>query len=295
MDALCRYRPRRSLLFVPGSHVRALEKARRLSADVLILDLEDGVAPAVKQEARRRICALLAKRPFGHREVVVRINRLDTREGLEDLTAVAQAGVEHLMLPKVEGAGQVEQAVSMARQLGAAHRLRVWANVETPKGFLHAGEIAAEEDCFALVAGTNDLRACLRLPHTDDRMALLHALSHLVLAARAHDRYVFDGTYIRFDDEAGLKRECEEGRRLGFDGKTLVHPSQIDAANAVYSPTQEEVTRARQVIEQYDGILEAQRSVGVLDGVMVEALHVHQALRTLRQAEMIEKIQRLAA
>ncbi len=288
------FRPRRSLLFVPGSHVRAVEKARRLSADVIIFDLEDGVAAEAKDEARERICeALTNRRQYGHRELAVRINALSRPEGLEDFAALAGTPMDALMLPKVESAKLVDHAASLLAAHGKAD-IPIWANVETPLGVIHAAEIAAHTACQALIAGTNDLRAGLKLNHTDDRSALHYALQAIVCAARAYDKLVFDGTYITFDNPDGLEAECREGRTIGFDGKTLVHPQQIAAANDVFSPTEEELAHARAVIHRYEKTLQKRQSVDVLDGVMIEELHVTRAQALLTLQKAIKKIEALA-
>lgn len=283
-------RPRRSLLFVPGSHVRAVEKAKKLAADVIIFDLEDGVAAAAKAEARVRVReALAGRKAYGHRELLVRINPLSGAEGLEDFSLLAGSGMDGLMLPKVESARQVDHAASLLSAHGYGH-VPVWANVETPCGILHAGEIAAHPACAALAAGTNDLRAGLKLPHGNDRRPLLYALQALLCAARAYGKPAFDGTYITFGGPEGLEAECLEGKNLGFDGKTLVHPEQIAVANEVFSPSEEEVADARAVIHHYEEILAKRHAVGILDGQMVEALHVTRAREVLAVARAIEKI-----
>lgn len=286
--------PRRSLLFVPGSHARGLEKSKKLPADVLIFDLEDGVAESVKMEARAAVIEALKSKSYGHRERIVRINRLDSREGLDDLMQIAPHAPDGIMLPKVESAEQVAQAASIAQQLGAPESIAFWANVETPLGVLKAGDVAACNECFALVAGTNDLRAGLGLPHSNDRQPLYYALQAIICAARAYGKLAFDGTYIRFDDKKGLQKECEEGKWLGFDGKTLVHPDQIAIANDVYSPHKDELKAARETVQAYEGFLEKDRSVGLVGGQMVEELHVRRALKTLQMAEKLEKVKRLA-
>lgn len=283
-------RPRRSLLFVPGSHARAMEKAKRLCADVIVFDLEDGVADTAKKEARERIRdALTHRKTYGWRELIVRINPLSSTLGLEDFSALAGTEMNGLMLPKVESAREVDHAASLLNAHGFGS-LPIWANVETPRGVLQAGDIAAHSSCFALVAGTNDLRAALKLTHSNDRSALTYSLQAILCAARAYDKLAFDGTYISFDDPAGLETECLEGRRLGFDGKTLVHPEQINIANEVFSPTEEEVAEARAIIHRYEDTLERRQSVDILDGRMIEELHVRRAQDVLALHRAIEKI-----
>ncbi len=283
-------RPRRSLLFVPGSHARAMEKAKKLAADVLIFDLEDGVAASAKEEARARIReALNHRRTYGHRELVVRINPLATGWGLEDFSSLSSAGMDALMLPKVESLREVDHAASLlsAHGLGA---LPIWANVETPRGILHAGDIASHPSCAALIAGTNDLRAALKLPVNHNRSALHYCLQAIVCAARAYGKLVFDGTFIQFGDADGLEAECQEGRLFGFDGKTLIHPEQISIANDIFSPTDEETSEARAVILRYEDTLAKGQAVDKLDDRMIEELHVRRAHETLALRRAIEKV-----
>lgn len=282
-------RPRRSLLFMPGSNKRALEKARKLPADVLIFDLEDAVSPEEKVLAREQVLEALKSRAYGHRERVVRINHIASREGLDDLTVLATAGADAILLPKVESEEQIAQAASMAAQLGAPNDFTIWATIETPKGVLNAASIAAHPATKALVAGTNDLCAGLRIHKTAGREALQYALSAIVMAARAYDKPVFDGTYIQLKDMQGLHAECIQGRLLGFDGKTLIHPEQVEITNEVFSPTHEEVSCARAVIAAYERTQAQHQAVTLVAGAMIEALHVRQALDTLKLHESIEK------
>ncbi len=282
-------RPRRSLLFMPGSNKRALEKARKLSADVVIFDLEDAVSPEEKGLAREQVLDALKSRAYGHRERIVRINHIASREGLDDLTCLASAGADAILLPKVESAEQIAQAASMAAQLGAPDGFTLWATIETPLGVLNAAEIAAHPATKAIVAGTNDLCAGLRIHKTPNREALQYGLSKIVMAARAADKPVFDGTFIQLKDMDGLRNECEQGRILGFDGKTLIHPEQIETANEVFSPSDEEVARARAVIAAFERTQNQNQAVALVAGSMIEALHVRQALDTIRLHEAIEK------
>lgn len=266
-----------------------MEKARKLAADVIIFDLEDGVAANAKQEARARIREALAhRRMYGHRELVVRINPLSTAWGLEDFSALAGAGMDALMLPKVESVREVDHAASLLSAHGCAG-IPVWVNLETPRGVLHAGDIASHPACTALVAGTNDLRAALKLPSNNDRFPLLYALQTILCAARAYSKLAFDGTFIQFDDADALEAECLEGRRLGFDGKTLIHPEQIAIANDVFAPTEEETSTARAVILRYEDTLSKGQAVDRLDDRMIEELHVRRAHETLAMQRAIEK------
>lgn len=288
-DLMTPIRPRRSLLFMPGSNKRALEKARKLPADVLIFDLEDAVSPEQKVLAREQVVEALKSRAYGHRERVVRINHIASREGLDDLTMVASAGADAVLLPKVESADQIAQAASMAAQLGASEGFTLWATIETPRGVINAAEIAAHPATKAVVAGTNDLCAGLRVHKTLGREALQYGLSAIIMAARAADKPVFDGTFIQLGDLDGLRGECEQGRMLGFDGKTLIHPEQVDITNDIFSPSDEEVARARAVIAAYERTQAQHQAVALVAGSMIEALHVRQALDTIRLHDAIEK------
>jgi citrate lyase subunit beta/citryl-CoA lyase len=281
-------RPRRSVLYLPGSNARALEKARSLPADALVLDLEDAVAPAAKEEARARVLEAIARGGFGPRELVVRVNGPDTPWGAEDLAAAARSGADAVLLPKVEGAGAVRAAAGRLALAGAPDGLPLWAMIETPRGVLAADAIAgATPRLGCLVAGTSDLVKDLGARHVPDRTPVLAALSFVVLAARAHGLFVLDGVHLDLDDAAGLERACAQGRDLGFDGKTLVHPSQIEAANRAFAPTPEEVARAIRIVEAHREAEARGRGVTVVDGRLVEALHVEAARRLLALDEAI--------
>jgi citrate lyase subunit beta/citryl-CoA lyase len=281
-------RLRRSVLYVPGSNARALEKARVLPADALILDLEDAVAPAAKEEARRRVLETLAAGGFGPRELVVRVNALATPWGRADLEAAARSGADAVLLPKVEGAAQVRAAEDLLRAAGAPAHLPIWCTVETPRGVLAAGEIAAATPRLAcLVVGTSDLVKDLRARQTPGRAEVLTSLSLVLLAARANGLAALDGVHLDLQDDAGFEAACRQGRDLGFDGKTLIHPKTIDAANCVFSPTGPEVAAARRVIDAHAEAEASGKGVTVVDGRMVEALHVAEARRTVALAEEI--------
>jgi citrate lyase subunit beta/citryl-CoA lyase len=276
------------VLYLPGSNARALEKARSLPADALVLDLEDAVAPAAKEEARARVLEAIARGGFGPRELVVRVNGPDTPWGAEDLAAAARSGADAVLLPKVEGAGAVRAAAGRLALAGAPDGLPLWAMIETPRGVLAADAIAgATPRLGCLVAGTSDLVKDLGARHVPDRTPVLAALSFVVLAARAHGLFVLDGVHLDLDDAAGLERACAQGRDLGFDGKTLVHPSQIEAANRAFAPTPEEVARAIRIVEAHREAEARGRGVTVVDGRLVEALHVEAARRLLALDEAI--------
>jgi len=239
---------RRSALFMPGSNARALEKARELDADVVIFDLEDAVAPAAKGEARAQVAEAVASRAFGDREVVVRINAADSPEGVEDLEAVLQAGPDAILLPKVEDAEIIARVCAALDEAHAPRGLALWAMIETPKAMLHLKEIAetgARRRLAALVAGTNDLAETLRVPPGGAREVLHPLLMQVVVAARAHALFAFDGVYNDHADEIGFAAEARQARAMGFDGKSLIHPSQIAPCHEAFRPSSEELGFAR--------------------------------------------------
>ena len=281
-------RPRRSVLYMPGSNARALEKARTLPADGLILDLEDAVAPAAKQEARALVVAALAAGGYGHRETVVRVNGAATPWGADDLAAAARSGADAVLLPKVERAEDVRAAERALDAAGAPPSLRLWCMIETPRGVLAVAEIAAATPRLAcLVAGTSDLVKDLRARHTPGRAEVLASLSLVVLAARANGLAALDGVHLDLGDDAGFEAACAQGRELGFDGKTLIHPRTIDAANRAFAPGADEVEAARRIISAHAEADRAGSGVVVVDGRLVEALHVEAARRTVELAEAI--------
>jgi citrate lyase subunit beta/citryl-CoA lyase len=281
-------RPRRSVLYMPGSNARALEKARTLGADALILDLEDAVAPAAKAEARALVVAALARGGYGDREAVVRVNGAATPWGADDVAAAARSGADAVLLPKVERAEDVRGAERALDAAGAPPSLRLWCMIETPRGILAAAEIAAATPRLAcLVAGTSDLVKDLRARHTPARTEVLASLSLVVLAARANGLAALDGVHLDLADDAGFEAACRQGRDLGFDGKTLIHPRTIDAANRLFAPAPDEVAAARRIIDAHAEAERAGRGVVVVDGRLVEALHVEEARRTVALADAI--------
>ena len=289
-------RPRRSVLAMPGSNARAIEKAAALPADVILLDLEDGVGPERKAEARRRVAAAVAARGFGRREVLVRINPLDTEAGEADLAAMARAGPDAILVPKLRASDALIAAGSRLRRLGAPPSVRIWAMIETPMAVLNVAEIAgAARDVDArlagLVVGPNDLVKAARI-RPPGRAALRPWLMTVIAAARAYEIAAIDGVFSGFHDAAGLAAECAEGRDLGFDGKMLIHPSQIDPANAAFGPDAAEIADARRVIDAFGLPENRGRGVIALDGRMVERLHVEAARRTLALAGAIETLAR---
>ncbi|MGH6719654.1 MAG: HpcH/HpaI aldolase/citrate lyase family protein [Alphaproteobacteria bacterium] len=282
-------RPRRSLLYMPGSNARALDKARTLPADVLIMDLEDAVAPDAKDEARRLACAAVKAGGYGQREVIIRVNGLATPWGLNDIVAAATSGADGIVLPKVEGPGIVRQVESLLDVHDTPAGMSIWCMVETPLGVLHAERIAGAGPRLAgLVMGTSDLAKDLHASHTLDRVPVLTSLSLCLLAARAFGTAIVDGVHLDLADAEGFARACRQGAELGFDGKTLIHPSQIGPANDAFAPSAESVAKARRIIAAHRNATAAGRGVLVVDGRLVENLHVEQARRTLALAEAIE-------
>ncbi|HET8725775.1 MAG TPA: CoA ester lyase [Anaeromyxobacteraceae bacterium] len=280
-------RPRRSALYVPGANARALEKAPGLGADVIVVDLEDAVAPAAKEEARAAAVAAI-RRGLGPAEVVLRVNAAGTPWGAADLAAAAGCGADAVLLPKVEGPGELRDAEAALVAAGAPPGLALWAMIETPRGVLRVAEIAgATRRLACLVAGTSDLVKDLRARHTPGRAEVLPALSLIVLAARAHGLAALDGVHLDLADDEGLARSAAQGRDMGFDGKTLIHPRTVAAANRAFAPGEAELAAARRIIEAHAAAVAAGRGVVVVDGRLVEALHVAEAHRVVALAAAI--------
>lgn len=281
-------RPRRSVLYMPGANARALDKARSLPADTLILDLEDAVAPNAKALARQQVAEALRAGGYGQRECVVRVNALDTPWGLDDVRAIAQAGADAVLLPKVQSAAQLDALAQALDAAGAPATLPLWAMLETPLGFLRLDAIAgAHARLAAIVVGTSDLVKDLHARHTPERHETLVARSMAVLAARAHGLAVLDGVHLDLDDDTGLAAACRQGRDQGFDGKTLIHPKQIAAANAAFAPTEAELASARKRLDAWQAAQAAGQGVAVVDGALVENLHAQEAERLLALAAAI--------
>jgi len=285
-------RPRRSVLYMPGSNARAIEKARSLPADAIILDLEDSVAPQSKAMARQQVADAVKAGGFGPREVVVRINGLDTQWWLDDLSAIAHAKPDAILLPKVSSPDQFDHIIERLIDIGAIHELRVWAMMETPLAMLHADRIAAaaldpEIRLTAFVMGTNDLAKDTRTRILPGRAAMLPWLMTCVAAARAYGVEIIDGVYNDLGNAEGFAQECAQARDLGFDGKTLINPNQIEPCNAAFSPDAAEVAQARAIIAAFDLPENQGKGVVALDGRMVERLHADMARRTVAIAEAI--------
>ena len=281
-------RPRRSILFMPGSNARALEKARTLAADGCIFDLEDAVAPDAKGTARTLVCDAVRTGGYGQRELIVRVNALDTPWGQDDLAAVAQCGADAVLIPKVESRTTVCKVVHVLSTHGAPEHLALWCMLETPRGILHAEEIAAVSPRLAaLVMGTSDLTKDLHARHTRDRLPLLTSLGLVVLAARAYGLAVLDGVHLDLHDDEGFASACRQAADMGFDGKTLIHPKTIAVANATFAPTPEEVVLARTIIAAYAEATTQGKGVVVVDGRLIEQLHVDNAQRIVALADAI--------
>jgi citrate lyase subunit beta/citryl-CoA lyase len=279
-------RPRRSVLYIPGSNPRALAKARTLPADALILDLEDSVAPDQKALARRQVAAAVGEGGFGARQVVIRVNGLQSPWGREDMAVAAAAGPNAILLPKVDGPGMIMHAARELREAGAPDPLRLWAMMETPLAILNAGSIAAAAAdpaarLEALVMGLNDLAKETRARLTPGRSAMTPWLAICVAAARAHGVDIIDGVFNGIADLDGFKRECEQGRDMGLDCKTLIHPSQIEISNQVFAPTKAEIDAASAIIAAFDEPANQGKGVIQINGRMVERLHADMARRTL--------------
>jgi citrate lyase subunit beta / citryl-CoA lyase len=281
-------RPRRSVLYMPGSNARAMEKARTLPADALILDLEDAVAPDAKELARRQVADAVKAKGFGKREVIVRINALSTAWGAEDLKAAADAAPDAILIPKVSSA---KDLADVEARLGQA-KVALWAMVETPLAILAIKEIAgAGGRLAAFVMGTNDLVKEFRGVHTPDRLNLSAALGLSVAAGRAFGLAVIDGVYNDIADTDGFYAVCKQGRAFGFDGKTLIHPSQIETCNTVFAPSPEDVEAARKIIAAFDKPDNKGKGAISLDGRMVELLHAEIARQTVALADAIAALQ----
>lgn len=274
-------RPWRSVLYIPGSKERALDKAATLPADAIIFDLEDAVAMEEKPRAREVLAQTLRTRDFGGRARIVRINGLDTSWGRDDLAAMASVPMEAVLIPKVNSAADVQAVADLIPGVD------LWAMMETPLGMLNAGQIAAHPRLKGMVMGTNDLAKDLNTRFRPDRLPMLTGLGLCLLAARAHGVVAVDGVYNAFKDAEGLRAECVQGRDMGFDGKTLIHPDQLAVANAVFAPSEAEIDLARRQIAAFEAAQAAGQGVAVVDGKIVENLHIVTAQATLAKAAAI--------
>ncbi|MGQ0831268.1 MAG: HpcH/HpaI aldolase/citrate lyase family protein [Microthrixaceae bacterium] len=284
-------RPRRSVLYMPGANERALEKAQTIPADALILDLEDAVAPDAKPEARDRVCAAASSGAYGQREIAIRANGIGTPWHDDDLRAIAAAGPAAVVIPKINSADEVHQIEKALEAGGAPDHTRIWAMLETPIAMLRAEEICGSSERLAvLVMGTNDLAKELDARHVPGRAPLLTGLGLCLLAARATGKVILDGVYNDIKDEAGFAAECRQGREMGFDGKTLIHPTQVEPCNAAFAPADDEVDKAGRIIAAFEEAEADGRGVVTVDGRMVENLHVEQARRVIAIASAIRAL-----
>lgn len=274
-------RPYRSALYIPGAKERALEKAKGLGCDVILFDLEDAVAPDEKIAARNTLKAALAAGGYGARAKIVRVNGFDTAWGHDDVAAFVGADIDGILLPKVETAAMVEALAQ------AIPDVPIWAMMETPLGMLNAAEIAAHPRMAGFVMGTNDLAKELNARFRTDRLPMMGGLHLALLAAKAYGLVVLDGVYNAFKDDAGLQFECDQGRDMGFDGKTVIHPAQLAIANAAFAPSAEEIDLATRQIAAFEAALTKGEAVAVVDGKIVENLHIVTARATLEKARAI--------
>lgn len=281
-------RPRRSLLYMPGSNARAIEKAKTLPADGLIFDLEDAVAPEAKALARQQVCTAVRAGGYGPRELVVRVNGLTTPWGQEDLAAVACCGADAVLIPKVENSAMILQTLEVVTAHHAPEHLTLWCMLETPRGILQAQEIAAAHPrVAALVMGTSDLIKDLHARHTRERLPLWTSLGLCVLAARAYGLTALDGVHLDLADDEGFAAACRQAVDMGFDGKTLIHPKTLATANTLFAPTPEDVAWARTVMAAHAQAVAAGRGVLLVDGRLIEQLHVEEASRVVALADAI--------
>ena len=274
-------RPFRSALYIPGSNERALEKARNLPVDAILFDLEDAVSPDEKVAARHTLKEALYQGGYGNRYCVVRINGLDTEWGKDDAAEVVEMDCDAVLLPKVNSPADLDALAAITGDLP------IWAMIETPLGIINAAAIAAHPKLEGFVMGTNDLAKDLNTRKGQNREPLLYALEAALLAARAYGKVIVDGVYNAFKDEEGLKAECEQGRDMGFDGKTLIHPAQVDIANAAFAPSEAEVDLANRQIAAFEEAAANGQGVAVVDGKIVENLHIVTARATLAKVAAI--------
>jgi (3S)-malyl-CoA thioesterase len=284
-------RPYRSVLYIPGSNARALEKAKTLPVDAIIFDLEDAVAVDAKADARALLAQMLMAGGYGARFQIVRLNGMDSEWGAADLEAIAAIGPQAVLLPKTESAAEVEAVAARLDAIPDCAQTEIWTMMETPRGILNAAQIADAPRMGGFVMGTNDLAKELRTQFRADRMPLLSALHLCLLAARAAGIAVVDGVYNAFKDEDGLRAECEQGRDMGFDGKTLIHPAQIATANAVFAPSGDDIDLAKRQIVAFEAAEAEGKGVAVVDGKIVENLHIVTARQTLAKADSIAALE----
>ncbi|MCF8473290.1 MAG: CoA ester lyase [Emcibacter sp.] len=285
-------KPRRSVLYMPGSNPRALEKAKSLSADGLILDLEDAVAVEAKDSARELVTAAVKNGGYGRRELIIRINSLDSEWGEADLRAASAVAPDAILLPKVESAEMVKRAEKIMVACGAPDKTKIWCMMETPRAMLRAHEIAASSDrltCF--VMGTSDLVKDLHAHHTTMRLPVITSLGLCILAARAENIEIIDGVYLDLNDTEGFRESCVQGLEFGFDGKTLIHPNQLEAANDVFAPSDADIEYSKKIIEAFRQAEQEGKGVVLVEGKLIENLHVENAKRLVTLADAIKAME----
>ncbi len=282
MSAQTMFVPRRSVLYMPGANTRALEKAKTLDADALILDLEDAVAPESKIEARANVSAAVRSGEYGRKELTIRCNGLDTPWGVDDVVAAAAVGPAAIVVPKINSVEEVARVERALVEAGAPDHTKIWAMLESPIAVTRAYDICASSDRLTvLVMGTNDLAKELRCQMVSGRAPLVYGLSACLNAARATGKVILDGVFNAIDDADGFAAECRQGAEMGFDGKTLIHPSQLMPCNEAFSPTEADVAQAERIIDAFNEALSAGKGVVTVDGRMIENLHVDNARRVL--------------
>lgn len=282
-----KFQPYRSALYIPGANERALEKAKTLPVDAILFDLEDAVAPSAKADARQTLLNALTTGDYGNRARIIRINGFDTEWGQDDLAAAVQAKPDGILLPKVSTAAQVADLLERLTALGAPN-MPIWAMIETPLAILNIADIASAPGMAGFVMGTNDLAKDLSTKFRNDRAPLMASLSICVVAAKAHGLTIIDGVYNAFKDDGGLRIEAAQGRDYGFDGKSLIHPAQVAATNEIFSPSEDEVNLAERQIEAYEAAKSEGKGIAVVDGQIVENLHVATAQKILAIAKAVK-------
>jgi len=280
-------RPRRSVLYMPAANERALEKAKTIPADAIIFDLEDAVAPDAKPEARDKAVAAVQSGEYGNRELTIRCNGLDTEWGHHDIAAAGAAGPSAVVIPKVDSLATIDEVSKRLDAAGASPDVKIWPMIETPTAIFEVRELAAHARVAVLILGTNDLAKELRSPIVPGRHPLIPHLATALLAGREAGKVVIDGVYNDVKDPDGFAAECVQGMEMGFDGKTLIHPSQVEPANQTWAPSADEVEYAARVIAAFDEAVAAGKGVVTVDGRMIENLHVDNARRVLAVAESV--------
>lgn len=280
------------MLYMPGANTRALDKGRSIPADAIILDLEDAVSPDAKDQARQNVVDATNEGGYGKRELLLRTNGLSTPWGYNDIVAAAKAKVDAVLIPKVDSADMVLQVQAILEANGAPDDLKIWCMIETPRGVLNADEIAGSTPRLGgFVMGTNDLAKELHCAHTPLRLPMLTALSQCLLAARANGIAILDGVYMDLNDADGFRESCQQGKEFGFDGKTLIHPKQVEPCNEVFAPSDEEIEHAKRVIAAFDEALAQGKGVATLDGKLIENLHVAMAHELVKSAALIKEME----